>query len=218
MNRPHPLCFLLTALATLAAPAAAVAQDSTGGSATARICLAPAAVEATPAGMDPLAAVRDAFTSFLTGPSLAVQPLSARLPSQVREEAKLAGCRFLLLPTVKHERKTGGGLLGKVASGAVQQGAWAVSGSAGSTVERVVAGAAAGAASSAVSGYASGSRQKDELSLSYRLEAAAGKVLLEKTERRKAKSDGEDLLTPVVQRAAEAIAEAAAKAAPGGAK
>jgi uncharacterized membrane protein len=130
----------------------------------------------------------------------------------VREEAKLAGCRFLLFPAIKHERKSGGsGIFGKVASGAVQQGAWAVSGSAGSTVGRVVAGAAAGAASSAVYDYASSSRNKDELTLTYRLESGAGVVLIEKSDQRKAKSDGEDLLTPLIQRAAEAIADAATK-------
>lgn len=198
----------LTALALALVPAGADAQTaapaSPGGT---RICLAPATVEAAPNGMDPMTAVRETFTSFLTGPSLALTPLQARLASQVREEAKLAGCPFLLLPTIKHQRKTGGGgLLGKVASGAVQQGAWSVTGSTSSTVGRVVAGAAAGAATSAAYDYASNSRIKDELTLSYRLEAAAGAVLLEESEKRKAKSDGEDLLTPLVQRAAEAIA------------
>jgi hypothetical protein len=190
----------------------AVAQDAAPDAKVATtICLAPVTVEATPAGMDPVAAVRDAFMNFLSGPSLGVQPLNARLQSQVREEAKLAGCRFLLLPSIKHERKTGGGLLGRVAGGAVQQGAWAVAGSAGSTAGRVVAGAAAGAASSAVSGYASGSQQSDELTISYRLESAEGRQLLKKSEKQKAKSAGEDLLTPVVQRASEAIANAVVK-------
>lgn len=206
----------ISAVLLASGPVTAVtAQDvAPTAKAATQICLAPVTVEATPAGMDPVAAVRDAFTSFLTGPTLAVQPLTARLQSQAREEAKLAGCRFLLLPSIKHERKTGGGggLLGKVAGAAVQQGAWAVAGSAGSTAERVVAGAAAGVASSAVSGYASGSQQSDELTISYRLESAEGKVLLKKSEKRKAKSAGEDLLTPVVQRAAEAIAETATKA------
>jgi hypothetical protein len=75
----------------------------------------------------------------------------------------------------------------------------------------VVAGAAAGAVSSAVSGYATNSRQEDELTLSYRLENADGKVLLRKSEKRKAKADGEDLLTPLAQAAAEAIASAVVK-------
>ncbi len=203
---------------TLLAPGAAAQDTAAAVPKATQICLAPAAVEAAPKGLDPVAAVRDAFTSFLTGPSLGVQPLNARLQSQVREEAKLAGCRFLLLPSVKHQRKTGGGLLGKVAGGAVQQGAWTAAGHAGSTVGRVVAGAAAGAASGAVHDYAYSSRNKDELTLSYRLESATGDVLVRKSEKQKAKSDGEDLLTPVVQRASEGVVEATAKQSEGKAK
>ena len=201
---------LAGALPTLLTPSAAAQETAPPAAKATQICLAPAAIEAAPKGMDPVAAVRDAFTSFLTGPSIAVQPLSARLQSQVREEAKLAGCRFLLLPSIKHQRKTGGGLFGKVAGGAVQHGAWSVAGSAGSTAGRVAASAAAGAASGAVSEYAYGSRNKDELTLSYRLESGTGAVLVKESEKQKAKSDGEDLLTPVVQRAAEAVVEATA--------
>jgi hypothetical protein len=36
-------------------------------------------------------------------------------------------------------------------------------------------------------------------------------VLIEKSDKRKAKSDGEDLLTPLVAAAAEAVAQASAK-------
>ena len=193
--------------------APAVAQDATPyWKVVTPICLAPTTVEAAPSGVDPLAAVRDAFTSFLTGPTLSVQPLTARLQSQVRQEAKLADCKFLLLTTIKHQRKTGGGFLGKMVGGAVQQGAWAVSGSvAGSVVGQVAAGVAAGAASSAISDYAANSKQTDELTLSYRLETDGGKVLAEKSEKRKARTDGDDVLTPLAQKAAEAIADAVAK-------
>lgn len=208
-------CRALAALALAMTPLApAAAQDpAPAGPAVAQICLAPATVEAAPNGVDPVAAVGDAFSTFLSGPTLAVQPLSSRLQSQARQEAKLAGCGFLLLTTVKHERKTGGGgLLGRMAGGAVQQGAWTVAGSAGSsTVGRVVAGAASGAASTTINDYAMSSRQKDELTLSYRLEDGNGKLLAEDSEKRKAKADGEDLLTPLAQKAAEAIAEAVAQ-------
>lgn len=205
----------LAALLVAALPLSnASAQDSPSAEpAVAQICLAPASVEAAPNGVDPVEAVSAAFSTFLNGPTLAVQPLSSRLQSQARQEAKLANCSFLLLTTVKHERKTGGsGFLGRMAGGAVQQGAWAATGAVGgSTVGRVVAGAAAGAASSSINDYAMASRQKDELTLTYRLENAAGKVLVEESEKRKAKADGEDLLTPIAQEASEAIAEAVAK-------
>jgi hypothetical protein len=81
-----------------------------------------------------------------------------------------------------------------------------------------VAGAAAGAASSAVNDYASWSRTKDELTLRYRLESGSGAVLVEKAEKRKATSDGEDLLTPVAQRASEGLVQALAKQEGGAAK
>ena len=204
----------LSALALITTPLApAAAQDQApAGPAVAQICLAPATVEAAPNGVDPVAAVGAAFSTFLNGPTLAVQPLNARLQSQARQEAKLGGCTFLLLTTVKHQRNTGGGgLLGRMAGGAVQQGAWAATGAVGgSAVGRVMAGAAAGAASTTIYDYASASRQKDELTLTYLLEDAAGKVLVEDSEKRKAKADGEDLLTPIAQKAAEAIAEAVA--------
>jgi hypothetical protein len=218
MTRQTSLPALAGALALFLFPAGAGAQDPAAAPAAAtpagtQICLAPAAVEAAPSGFDPVAAVRETFTSFLTGPSLSVTPLTARLNSQVRQEAKAAACPFLLLPTIKHERKTGGGgILGRAAAGAVQQGAWSASSAVSSGVGRVVAGAAAGAASSAAHEYAAGFRVKDELKLSYRLESAAGKVLVEKSDKKKAKSDGEDLLTPLVQKAAEAVAAAAGKA------
>ena len=209
-------CFpaVITLLLVSGSLTPAAAQDAAQpGPNAAQICLAPATVEAAPNGADLVNAVRDAFSSFLTGPTLGVKPLSARLQSQARQEAKLAGCGYLLLITVKHERKTGGGgVLGKMASGAAQQGAWAVGGAAGgSVVGRAVAGAVAGAASSSISDYAMSSKQKDELTLSWRLESSAGQVLVEKSEKRKAKADGEDLLTPLAQLAAESIAVVAVK-------
>ncbi len=215
MRRSVSLHVFARVLPLLLVPTLAYTQTpAPAGAGATQICLAPATVETAPTGVDPMSAVRETFTSFLTGPSLAVTPLQARLRSQVQQEAKQARCPYLLLPTIKHERKTGGGgLFGKVGAGAVQQGAWAVTGSAGSTVGRVVAGAAAGAATSAANDYALNSRTKDELTLAYRLESSTGAMLVEKSEKRKAKSDGEDLLTPLVQHAAEAIATAAQKAA-----
>jgi hypothetical protein len=53
---------------------------------------------------------------------------------------------------------------------------------------------------------AQSTKAKDELSLEYRLQSPDGKVQLgPETEKRTAKTDGEDLLTPAVLRAAETI-------------
>jgi hypothetical protein len=196
----------LLSFALILLPIAPLAAQDDPAPAQRKVCLAPATVQSAPKGSDPVAAVRETFTSFLTGPSIGVTPLNARLESQVRQEAKLAGCSYLLLPAIKHQRKTGRSLLGRVAGGAAEQGAWSVAAGAGSTAGRVAASAAAGAARTAAHDYAYSFRSKDELSLEWRLVAADGAELEKGKGRKKAESDGEDLLTPLVQSAAETIA------------
>ncbi len=185
------------------------AQDTTN---MRRICMAPAAVETSASSDAAVNAVREAFTAYLTGPTLQAQALQARLASQVRLEARQAGCPFLLLTTVKHEKKRRSGLLGRVAAGAAQQGAWEAGVASGSTAGRIAGQAAYGAAAGvAASNYAATFHAKDELTLSYRLESPDGKALAEGKDKRKAKADGEDMLTPLVEKAAEAVAEAVSR-------
>ncbi len=212
MRRPHLFVSLLLL------PMTPLGAQDTPVLPAQKICLAPASVEAAPGGSDPVAAVRESFTSFLTGPTVGVTPLNARLESQVRQEAKLAGCSYLLLPSVKHQRKTGGGLLGRVAGSAAEQGAWSVAAGAGSTAGRIAATAAAGAARTATWDYAHNFRSKDELTLAWRLEGADGAELKKGKEKKKAAADGEDLLTPLVQSESEAVVEAAVNQPEEGAK
>jgi hypothetical protein len=176
-----------------------------------RVCIAPTTVEAvTGNALDAANAVREAFASYLTGPTLTTEPLQSRLQSQAREEARGAHCPYVLLTTINHVHKTSmsNGLLGRMAGSAVQAGASAVGSSMGSTVGRVAASATASAAGIAAYNYSSSVKTKDELSLVTRLESASGEVLAERTDKRKAQSDGEDLITPAVAKAAEAIAAA----------
>lgn len=196
-------------LAVLLPLTAAAAQESRG---RARICLAPASVEGAVGSVaEVMTAVRETFTSYLTGPSVEVTPLKARLESQAREEARGARCPYLLLVKLKHVRKSGGGLLRRMAGSAVQEGAWSAGAAATSTVGRVASSAAAGAAGAAAYDFAAAIRTKDELTLTYRLEAAVGTALVKESEKRKAKFDGEDLLTPLVEHAANAVVTAVAK-------
>jgi hypothetical protein len=190
--------------------AAASAQNSTQG---AHICLVPTSAQMVSGNTETaITAVRETFTSFLTGPSLGVMPIKARLASQAREEAKQANCPYVLLTTMKQQRKQDNKLLRRAAGGAIEAGAWQALGATHSTEARVAAGAAVQAAAAARE-VAYSFRIKDELELGYRLESADGTVLVEKTEKRTAKSDGEDVLTPLVEHAAEAIAAAVTKGA-----
>jgi hypothetical protein len=196
--------FLVQAVLLSVVTTIAAAAGKAPPSKSLRICLAPATAQmATGNSADVMGAVRETFTSFLTGPTLSVTPLNARLVSQAREEAKLADCPYVLFPTIRHEHKTGTGLWGRVAAGAVEGGAWHAAAAAPSAATRVLAGAAStGAANIAV---ASAIKTKDAMTLEYRLESVDGRALLEKKEKRNASSDGEDLLTPLVQGAAESI-------------
>jgi hypothetical protein len=193
-----PFCLLLMVLSAPLADAQVHAAS--------RLCLAPASVQMTGVSPDQaLAAVRETFAAFLAGPSLEVVPLAARTPSQVREEAQLAGCTATVFVTLRHTRKQGGGLLGRLAGAALQDASrQAPTGGIAGSVTR----AATEEAAAAVRDLSASTQARDELTLEYRLARADGGPGVEGRGRRKAGADGEDLLTPLVEQAAARIAEA----------
>ena len=200
-------CLALTALAT--APLGA--QEPAAKTA---ICLAPTTAQmASGSTADGATAVRETLGSYLTGPTLAVAPLTARLTSQAREEAKQASCGHIVFTSMKLERnKSGGGLFGKIVGEAVQSSAYELRGRAGGSVAgRVVTSAAASAAAEAARNFATNVKTRDELTFDWRLETLDGAVVAKHSAKSKASSDGQDLLTPMVERAAEAIAGAAVR-------
>jgi hypothetical protein len=147
--------------------------------------------------------VRDVFASYLTGPSLQTMPLQARLGSQAMAEAAQRHCSHVLTVTVSRTRG-GGGVFGRIAGQAAGTAAWHIPGG-GSVGSAVVRGAAIGT-TQAVAALATSTRAKDEMQMEYRVSSPAGTIELGPTrDKRKAKADGEDLLTPLVERAAETI-------------
>jgi hypothetical protein len=204
-----------TALATLAIiPCAFATLGAQGAAEKTTICLAPATVQmASGSSADGGTAVRESFASYLSGPTLVVTPLNARLASQAREEAKQASCKYVLYSSMKLERnKSGGGLFGKIVGEAVQSSAWELRGRAGGSVAgRVVTSAAASAAAEAARSFATNVKTRDELTLDWRLESIDGGIVAKNNTKVKASSDGEDLLTPMVERAAETIASSIAR-------
>ena len=208
-----PLFFVsaTTAQAQTGASQPTAAPAAVGAGGPVEICLAPASVQmAAGKSEEAVQAVRDVFVSFLSGPTLKVNPLTSRLASQAKEEARQGHCRYVLFVTLTHKKKTGGGsgLFTRAAGDAASTAVWHIpgGGSAGSAAARS---AATSVASTAISGVSSNVKAKDEMTLDYRLEAADRSApLLAKSEKSKAKSDGEDLLTPMVEHAASAIANA----------
>lgn len=172
---------------------------------SALVCLAPASAQMLGGkSAEAITAVQDAFTGYLTGPTIGVVALKAKLPSQARAEAKTSKCGSVLFATVKQQRSDPGSLLNKVA-GRVETQAWRVASTSKSATTRELARTAASTARD----VAGAVKAKDQLSLEFRLESIEGAILAKGSDSKKAGSDGEDLLTPLVEKAAEAVATAA---------
>lgn len=146
------------------------------------------------------------MAEFLKGPSLRSVPLEARLADQAVEEARAQGCPTVL--TVVFTRKPGGGgVLGRVLGDAAGAAAWHMpygGSAAASTAVRSVAIAGAAAAGT----VASNTRARDEMQIEYRLVSGSGSVLRQGKDQARASADGEDLMTPLVERMATAVVAA----------
>jgi hypothetical protein len=149
-------------------------------------------------------AVRNILAGYLQGPTIEVALLGARLPSQYRVEARQADCDFVLSTTLLHKR---GG-----AAGAGSRALGALSGYAPYVPGADYAKAAiVTTVLQTAQDFAATIKARDDMSLAVKLETPdGGKPLIDTTQKRKAKSDGEDLLTPLVEGAAEAVGGAIA--------
>jgi len=193
---------MLATLLTLPAPGSA--QDASAP------CLAvvlPSVQGVDGSATDVASGVRDLFVSFLNGPALRVITLEARLPAQAAIEARQKNCELMLLTTMVRKRD-GGNRLGGVLGQAAGTAAWHLPYGGAGTMTRGAAIAGAQAATT----LASDTRRKDEVRLECRVgspdSVAGAKVVSSKA---KARADGEDLLTPLVERAAAEIFGAATK-------
>jgi hypothetical protein len=153
--------------------------------------------------IDASEALRNTFAGFLNGPSVEIVALSARLPQQAIEEAKQSQCDYILFSGLM-QKKGGSGMFGKVVGN--------VAGAAGSVIP-YGGGAGEIAARTAVTAVyttatiAGSVKAKDELTLEYNLLEVEGdqKQVLSNTSKAKAKTDGEDVITPLVEKAAQTI-------------
>jgi hypothetical protein len=147
--------------------------------------------------------LRNSFVGHLNGPNIEVIALSARLPSQAMDEARQSQCDYILSASM-NVKKGGGGMFGRAfgniassAAGHIPGGGSAASGAARSAAITGVYTTAA---------ITSSIKAKDEVSLEYKLDSVeTTKTVLSNSGKAKAKSDGEDVVTPLVQTAAQAI-------------
>jgi hypothetical protein len=174
------------------------------------------------AGTNVAEPVRQSLVSFLSGPAVDIVPLAARIPQQIEAEAAQANCAYVLYTSVtqKAAGKSLGGLLRMIApvanmlpmAGGLGGGGNGsmVAGMAAQTAAQVAAQSAQQDAMSQMNHAQAGSiKARDELALQYQLVRLGDpKPLLNNTLKAKAKADGEDLLSPLIEKAAEAVVNA----------
>ncbi len=187
--------------------AVAPAQDPAPAAQTETPCigvLVPAVKGGDGSATDAATAAQTLLVNYLSGPSLKVVPLEARLAAHGLEEARIKECGRVLIVTLTRKSTGGGGSrFGRIVGQAGSTAAWHLpGGSAGAAAART----AAAAGGQAVEELASGTRAKDEMRVEWKLVAADnGRQAGSGNDKAKAESDGEDLLTPLVHKMAEAI-------------
>jgi hypothetical protein len=148
-------------------------------------------------------AVQTTLTEKLNAPNVEAVPIQATVLAQIEAEARQKECDYLVYTTVSH--KKGGGGFGSVFGSSAASIAGSTIGYGGST-------AAAIAANAATSAVVADIKAKDELTVDVRLEKpGAGYPAFTKAFKGKAKSAGEDIITPPTTQAAQALIEAATR-------
>jgi hypothetical protein len=206
------LCFALVASSTLAQTGSNLqsAQNQTSGaqkSSAVRVGLAGVKTGAIGEGMNAQelsGAIGNLLGEYLKDSSVEIVPLEAKLAQAIDAEAKSKDCAFVLYATVSH-KKGGGGGFGKMFASVAPMLTMVVpmAGVAGA-----VAGSVASTAATAAVGAMSNVKPKDEITLDLKLQNGPT-VAMTKQYKGKAKSGGEDILTPMIEQAAQAIIDAA---------
>jgi len=189
---------------TTAAPAQAVGPKKAGMIRIGIVTVKPGAVAENMNAGNLASAVQTTLTEKLKAPNVEAVPIQATVLNQIEAEARQKECDFLVYTTVTHKKGGGGGFGSVFGSQAAQIAANTV-GYGGST-------AAAIAANTATSAVIADVKAKDELTVDVRLEKpGAGYPAFSKQFKGKAKSAGEDIVTPPTTQAAQALIEAATK-------
>jgi hypothetical protein len=145
------------------------------------------------------------FAKYLAGPNLEVVPLVAQLPIQADAEAAQKDCAFVLYSTLTAQQKSSSGF-GGFLKGASQMANMVPMIGVAHGAGGAIAGAAAGTVLSGAGGMASSVKAKSEVALDYKLFATGNATpVLADTPKAKAKSDGDDVITPLVVQASTAI-------------
>jgi len=151
------------------------------------------------------AAVQNTLGTYLKGTKIEIIALESKLASALAEEAKQKDCDQILTITASHKKGGGGfGGFGKVLGSVVSQTGIGHTGSAVGNIAGQVATTAIVSATS-MSGNI---KSKDEITLDLAMNTVGGSSTLAKQFKAKAKSNGDDIISAVIEQAAQAILDA----------
>jgi hypothetical protein len=169
------------------------------------------------AGADYSTPIRNVEVALMSGPAVEIAALESHVALQLQAEAQQKQCDYILLSgvTVKH---SSGGTFGKFmkigSTAASLNPAVMMTKSVGSVVAAQGAAAASQMAAqqmqqqaiSQLAGFNGQVKSKDDVTVQYELVATGQSTpIFQNTLQAKAKSDGEDVLTPLLQQTANAV-------------
>ena len=169
-------------------------------------------------GADVAEPVRATLTAYLGGPATELIPLNARIPIQIDAEAQEMGCEYVLYSSVT--QKKGGGFGKMLSAAAPIAGMAAGMGGMGGNYGAMMAGQAVAQAAStaaaqsaqqeameALGGAARSNIKKgDQVTLEYKLvKPGDAQAVVAQSGVAKAKENGEDLVSPLIEQAATAV-------------
>jgi hypothetical protein len=146
--------------------------------------------------------VRVMLEQYLTGPTVETLSIAALLPDQIEAEAKSKQCDFLVYSSLSQKKQAGNmGFLKNASSLANMIPMVAMTNSVSA-----IATSSASAAASQAAGLSSGIKAKSEIVLEYHVNAVGNtSPVLNTTLDTRATADGEDVITPLVEKEATAI-------------
>ena len=157
--------------------------------------------------------IRNSIVLIMSGPAVEIVGLDSRIPIQVQAEAQQKDCDYILYSAVQVTHSGGGrfgGFMKKAAPlanitpvGMMSHAATMAAAQAGATAAQMAAMSAQQQAANQLAQFNGQIKSKDDVSITYQLvPKGQDKAKLESTLKGKAKTDGEDVLTPLIQQTA----------------
>ena len=175
------------------------------------------------AGADYSTPIRNAEIALMSGPAVEIAGLDSHIAMQLQAEAQQKQCDYILFSSVSVKHPSAGGFgkfakFGGMAASMTPMGAMA-HGMGGAVAASAASAAASAAAQSAqqqamdqLASFNGQIKSKDDVTVQYQLVATGqSSPVAQNSLKAKAKSDGEDVLTPLLQQTASDVLGAASK-------